>query len=233
MNTALRTTCLHQGHTVMMLAVLSCLAWGCTKHRETNSPFIASFTATINKAAFSCVQSAGYRLTGGVSFMDHLNGTDSAGLSLESSLLKTRFVPDTSRQNTVAVFVISHIPDDSLSPGAVVPVPEHTFRRILSVGKYGYTYMPSVKGGIIVAWYDANGKKWATGIDDQADTIPGRLPDYTRNYFTVTFSQSVTVVPGTYIYRQEVHMTFNCWVYDGGGDSLHIENAKFNTIFSY
>jgi len=213
---------------------LICLVIGCKKNKEEAKPFRASFQAAIEKVQFSCDQSADYRLASGVSFMNNINGTDSAALAIESGLFKVRYVQDTIIQSSIYVFFIEHIPEDSLnSPPSVVPVPERIFRRIFIVGDYKFTYIPSVKGGVIVTWYDSEGNKWVTGKDNSWDTIPPAQPDYSHNNFSVVYSNPVTVQPGTYNYQQEVHMIFNCWVYNKEGDSLHIENAKFNTVYSY
>ena len=218
----------------LAFVILLCHLIGCKKNNEEPKPFRASFQAAMNKVQFSCEQSDDYRLAGGGSFMNNINGTDSAGFAVESGLFKVRYVPDTILQNSIYVFFTEHIPEDSLnSPPSVDPVPERIFRRMFSVGDYNYTYIPSVKGGVIVTWYDSEGNKWATGRDNSWDTIPPAHPAYSHNNFSVVYSNPVTVQPGTYNYRQEVHMIFDCWVYNKKGDSLHIENAQFNTLFTY
>ncbi len=215
-------------------AILICLVIGCKKNNEEVKPFLASFQATINKVQISYEQSADYRLAGGGSFINNINGTDSAGIGILSGLYKVQFEPDTIIQNSIYVFFIEHIPEDSLNGAPfIVPLPDRVFRRIFTLGDHVYTFLPSIKGGIIVTWYDMKGKKWATGRDNSWDTIPGARPYYSNNSFSVTFSNPITVQTGTYIYKQEVHMIFNCWVYNKEGDSLHIENAKFNTIYTY
>ena len=207
---------------------------GCKKNSEEPIPFRASFQATINKVQFSFEQSDIYRLAGGASFMDNINGTDSAGLSVESGLFKVQYESDWIIQNSIFIYFIEHIPEDSLnSPPYMIPLPERIFRRVFSIGNYEYTYLPSVKKGVIVTWYDSEGNKWATGKDNSWDSIPPAQPDYSNNNFSVVYSNPMMVQPSTYNYEQEVHMIFNCWVYNKKGDSLHMENAKLNTIYRY
>jgi hypothetical protein len=207
---------------------------GCKKNNEEAKQFRPSFQGTINNVQFSYEQSDIYRLAGGASFMERINGTDTAGLAIESGLFKVRYLPDTIIQNSIYVFFTEHIPEDSLnSPPSMIPVPERIFRKMFSIGDYKYTYIPSVKGGIIVTWYDSEGNKWASGKDNSWDTIPPAQPDYSQNNFSIVYSNPVTVQPNTYNYQQEVHIVFNSWVYNKKGDSLRIENAQLNTIYSY
>lgn len=223
-----------KSYITLAFVMLLCQLTGCKKTSEDAKPFRASFMATIGNVQFSCDQSAGYRLAGGGSLMNNINGTDSAGFAIESGLFNVRYMPDTIIQNSIYVFFIEHIPEDSLnSSPSEVPLPERIFRRTFAVGDYNYTYLPSVQGGVIVTWYDTGGTKWATGRDNSWDTVPPFQPHYAHNTFSVVSGNPVTVKPGTYNYQQEVHMVFNCWVYNKKGDSLHIENAKFNTIYAY
>lgn len=195
-------------------------------------PFRASFSALIDHSGFSFEQSGDYRLMGGAGLMDKINGTDSAGCVIESRLEMVRTSPVPIIQNSIGIYFINHIPDDSLNfSQPLLPLPERIFRRLFTPGKYGYTYLPSVKGGVIVTWYDGDGRKWGTGADDPADTIPPAPPSYAHNEFEVVYSTPVQ--PGTFNYRQEVHMTFSCWIYNDAGDSIFMDHARFNTIFSY
>ena len=94
--------------------ILCYLVIGCKKNNEETKPFCASFQALINNIEFSFEQSSDYHLMWGGSFINNINGTDSAAFVVESYLLKIRFEPDTIIQNSIYVFFIEHIPEDSL-----------------------------------------------------------------------------------------------------------------------
>jgi len=214
--------------------ILFCLLFGCKKHNDEPLPFRASFQGTINNVQFYFEQSDIYRWDGGVSFMENINGTDSAVLSVESGLVKIQYEPVWIIQNSIFVYFIEFIPQDSLNdPPYLIPVPERIFRRVFSIDDYQYSFIPSLKEGVIVNWYDSEGNKWATGRDNSWDSIPPAQPDYSNNSFSIVYSKPMTIQPGTYYYQQEVHLIFNCWVYNNKGDSLYIENAKLNTIYRY
>ena len=68
----------------LAFVILLCHLIGCKKNNEEPKPFRASFQAAMNKVQFSCEQSDDYRLAGGGSFMNNINGTDSAGFAVES-----------------------------------------------------------------------------------------------------------------------------------------------------
>lgn len=217
-----------------ILLILIFLSGACKKSDEEATPFRASFTATINNVQFSFAQSDDYRLAGGAGIAFNIIGTDTADFVIQSGLINVCYAPDTIIKNSIYVLFVQHIPMDSLTPPpAVIPLPERIFRRVFTVGNYNYTYLPLEKGGVMATWYDGQGNRWASGRDVSWEMIPPFRPDYSSNTFSIVYSKPLSFQAGINNYQQEVHLVFNCWVYNSKGDSLHIENATLKTIYTY
>jgi hypothetical protein len=208
------------------------LAIGCKKKNNDSDIFHTSFQAIINNVSISFTDLGTHYWSCAASQNPNLNETDTSLFGFELSLCQY-YKPDSVYRNSILIIFMNHIPDDSLDNTNQPPdLFEHTFRYLLKTGNYPYTFNPFKKSGIIVCWYDNKGLEWVSGQVNQSAIPPGP-PDYSHNSFTVVYSQSVPPYPSSYTWGQEVHINFNCQVYNGYGDSLRIANAQLKGIYSY
>ena len=207
---------------------------GCKKKNNESNSFHASFQAVINNVTTSFTESSTHYWSFAASATPNINGTDSSLFRFELSLCQY-YKQDSIYHNSIFVDFINHIPNDSLDLTNQYPdLFEHTFRHLLRTGNYPYTFDSFIKSGIIVSWFDNKGVKWVSGkVKEENNAFPPTPPDYSHNNFTIAYSQSVAPEPSFYNWGQEVAMTFSCWVYNYYGDSLQIENAHLNGIYSY
>jgi len=208
--------------------------FGCKKKNDESYSFHASFQAVINNVATSCTESSAYYWSSAAVLIANINGTDSSLFRFDLSLCQY-YKQDSIYHNSIFVDFINHIPNDSLDLTNQYPdLFEHTFRYLLRTGNYPYTFDSFIKSGIIVTWFDNKGLKWVSGkVHEENNGFPPTPPDYSHNNFTIVYSQPVAPSPSFLSWGQEVHITFSCWVYNYYGDSLSIENAHFNCIYSY
>jgi hypothetical protein len=215
---------------------LFCLLFviGCKKKNDESSSFHASFQAVINNVETSINESGTnyWSSTGGSSA--NINGSDSSLFQFEMSLWQY-YKSDSIFHNSIFIDFINHLPNDSLDHTNHYPdLFEHTFRYLLRIGSYPYTYDSYLKSGIIVSWFDNQGLNWVSGkVRGENNGFPSFQPDYSRNNFSITYTQPVAPYPSFYSWGQEVVIKFSCWVYNYYGDSLRIENAELHGIYSY
>ena len=207
---------------------------GCKKHNDESSSFLSSFQGVINNVPISFAETNSHHAGWAVTSSQILNNPDSTYFDFEASLWQY-YKSDSIYQNSIFIAFIYHIPNDSLYFTNTHPCfYEHTFRQLFRIGDFEYTYESFSKSGIIVTWYDDKGLQWVSGkIQGENNGFPPTHPDYSHNNFKIVYSKPVVPVYGFTTWGQEVHMTFGCWVYNYYGDSLHIENAKFNVNYYY
>ena len=217
---------------------------GCKKDTNdtTTTPFRATFQAVVNNIAVSYAETTSpagptdhYWSCAGVSDPE-INYSDSSLFMFEMCLCQYyKNNIDSVYHNSIFIDIIHHISNNSLDRSGQYPdLYENIFRNFLETGIYPYTFNSSLVKGINVIWYDDKGVQWVSGHIYNGETaFPAFPPDYSRNNFSIVYSQPCVPLVSFYTWAQEVHMTFGCWVYNYYGDSLRIENARLQGIYSY
>jgi hypothetical protein len=207
---------------------------GCKKKHDTPEPFRASFQAVINNVYTTAAESSDCYWGSSAGRSVNINGTASSLFRFELSLCRY-YKQDTIYHNSIFVDFINHIPNDSLDETTGYPdLFESTFRHLLSTGNFSYTFDSYLKSGIIVSWYDDKGLDWVSGrIHEENNGYPLFPPDYTNSNFSIIYSLPAVPTNGFFTWSQEIHLKFSCWVYNYYGDSIRIENASLNGIYSY
>ena len=208
---------------------------GCKKtNNEESTTFHASFQAMIDSTSINITETNNYRQGYFFSYYEHINGSDSLGVYVGSSLYKWNFNPDTIIQTSVYINFSNHIPNDNVYDSTnTLHISELLFRQLFHLGDYTYTFLPWIKKGIVIIWYDNKGVQWQSGRNSSySNFYPISQPDYSRNQFTIINSKPVSA-PYSHFYEQDVVLTFNCWVYNKYGDSVQIKNAKYSGICLY
>jgi hypothetical protein len=205
---------------------------GCKKKNDASDSFNTSFRAIVNNVSTTFTDLGNHYWSCAAYQDPHIRGTDTSLFSFELSLCEN-YKYDSIYCNSIFVNFLNLIPNDSLdSTDQTHDLFEHTFRQLLRVGDFPYTFNPYKKSGIVVCWYDHKGVEWVSGqvIESPFPPFP---PDYSHNSFKVIYSQPVPPIPSSYTWGQEVVITFNCRVYNCYGDSLSIVNAQLSGIYSY
>jgi hypothetical protein len=155
----------------------------------------------------------------------NINGTDSSVFDFGSSY------EGFNQKNSIYINIFSHFPNSALiQTNTGQNLSNNTFSQLFNLGSHTYTYIALLNSGVIVTWYDDKAISWTSGKYKVNDTVPLMHPNYSRNNFVIKYSISESTQEH---YKQRVQASFDCWVYNSSGDSLHLKNAKYNGIFEY
>jgi len=213
-------------HKLLILIFSLLLIVGCKKNEvETTSMpefYNGTFEVKIND---SLITPTWGTVSNEFGLFPNINGTDSAGFDFGSSYYGFK------QKYGISIHFFSHLPNNSLihtSNGQELS--NTSFSQLFNMGSHSFTYLAFLNGGVIVTWYDDKGVRWSSGKYKVTDTIPLTHPNYSLNNFVINYSNSES---NQVNYKQRVQASFNCWVYNASGDSLLLEDAKFNGIFEY
>lgn len=219
--------------TIIGLLFLVALS-SCKKEEEVPIPFTASFTATIDNQAIIISESNGAIWSCG-------SGSNSLSTIPDSTNIQFRmflghpFKSDGDYRSSLTVTFFNHINSGELiPPGPSGDITEEMFREKLKVGSYPYTFLSETASGVIIEWYDSDGKFWSTGRNQHENNgIPLTAPNYSSSLFEVIDSEPAEVDYPFENWAQKLSMKFNCYVYNNLGDSILIEKGILNCKYIY
>lgn len=93
------------------------------------------------------------------------------------------------------------------------------FKTFFNLGNYPYANPPAVTDGGYISWYDRNGTEW------RSDNAPA---DQSGSRFAVVLVEEVATTP---VYTVGITFTFDCKLYDAGGNVKTLTGGRFKGIF--